>query len=199
MTNRNHATSIPAAAEASSGALEDGFELFLSKLSARDRGNVEKHLAGCEAAGDSEHAALWRRLAGGLMLLAEHSAKLLSRGSAQFFKADGKYRMQAFALEDAGNGELSVYCTDVLDRAIAAKLVKPLGKGDESLHYRAGDSDTLLTITRLSGATTDPAPLYKDMLGWNRKAISLTLPTSADRPQVAAVEAIAAMAVTATR
>ncbi len=172
------------------------FDVMLAKLSARDRGNLEKHLAACEAQGNGRHAEVWKRLSLSLMNLAGHSMKLCGRSGAQFYQADGKYRMQVYALEDVGEGKVCVYCTDVLERALTAKLVTAVGAGAESDHFRAGKSTSLLTITRLSGATTDPAPLYKDMLGWNRRALCMELPDEADDKQVSAIEAVCALSLT---
>jgi hypothetical protein len=50
-----------------------------------------------------------------------------------------------------------------------------------------------LWIDELDGKTPNPAPFYKDMLGWNRKALRLTFLTTAAEPLVETVEALCAL------
>lgn len=185
------------------------FDKFLEKLPAKDRGNAEKHVAACEAEGDPRHAAVWRRLAAALMTLAGHSAKINGQQSAQFYVADGKYRMQVFALEDLRDGKLTVYCSDVLDEAQKAGVVaaakRPKGKsaalddGDEEAvaaagsRFALGDSGEGLMIDALDGRAENPAPFFKDMLGWNRRALRIILPAAASPAQVGAVEDLCAL------
>src|SRR5947209_5936948 len=94
------------------------FQDFLAKLSPKDRVNAERHVAACEAEPDPRHCTLWRRLVSMLMTLTPHSAKLNAQHSIQFYIADGKYRMQVFALEDLRDGKITLYCVDVLDAAL---------------------------------------------------------------------------------
>src|SRR5262245_15672850 len=89
------------------------FEDVLEKLGPKDRLNAERHLA----AVDSRHADLWKRMVATLMSLSGHAAKLNGQQSAQFYIADGKYRMQVFALEDKRDGKLTIYCNNILDEA----------------------------------------------------------------------------------
>src|SRR5439155_689494 len=64
------------------------------------------------------------RLACTMMTLAPHAAKLVGRETLQVYVADGpKYRMQVFALEDLQDGNMTVYCPDVLDEAVKAGLL----------------------------------------------------------------------------
>jgi hypothetical protein len=179
------------------------YDRFLEKLPAKDRANAQKHVAAIEAEGDPRHAALWRRLACALMTLAGHSAKVNGQQSAQFYVADGKYRMQVFALEDLRDGKVTVYCSDVLDEATklgvlaAPKRPKPAkGAADEPM----GGGYTLpggepIALDALDGRTENPAPFFKDMLGWNRRAIRITLPVTATKTQVAAAEDLCALSV----
>ena len=169
------------------GALN--YESFLENLGAKDRVNAERHVAICEAEADPRHAILWRRLACRLMTLAGHSAKLNREPqSAQFYVADGKYRMQIFALEDGQRGGLSVYCGDVLDQVIKCGVLVAQESNDHVNTYCISDSPDTLIIERLDGKTLNPAAYFKEMLGWNRKAIRVSLPIAATASQVAAVE-----------
>jgi hypothetical protein len=184
------------------------YDRFLEKLPAKDRANAQKHVAAIEAEGDPRHAGLWRRLACALMTLAGHSAKVNGQQSAQFYVADGKYRMQVFALEDLRDGKLTVYCSDVLDEAtklgvLAAPAKRGGGKpakgasADEVVvggHALAGTGEPI-AIDALDGRTENPAAFFKDMLGWNRRAIRITLPVNASKAQVAAAEDLCALSV----
>lgn len=172
------------------------YETFLGKLSPKDRANAERHVAACEAEGGPDHARLWKRMARLLATLAPHSAKVNAQQSIQFYVADGKYRMQVFALEDLRDGKLTIYCKDVLDDAIRRGL---LGKGepgpDEVRRFPIPRSHDAVAIEQLDGTFANPAVFFKDMLGWNRKAIRIIVPVGASSAQVAAVEAVCALSV----
>lgn len=182
------------------------FQAFLDRLSPKDRTNVERHLAGCEAAEPSgRHAALWRRLTAALMTLAPHSAKTNAGKSVQFYTADGKYRMQRFAIEDLLDGKLTVYCADVLAQATRSGLLAAAGPESDddddderdagpAAYAVRGSRDPLL-IEQLDGQTANPAPFFKDMTGWNRRALRVILPAHADEPLVEAVEILCALSV----
>lgn len=177
------------------------YEEFLEKLTPKERANAERHVADCQSEPDSRHLELWRRLSCALMTLAGHSAKFNRRESLQMYIADGKYRMQVFALEDVRDGKVSVYCSDVLDQAAGAGLLsarKPKSD-EEGKKYAVGSSREDLEIEQLDGATPNPANFYKDMLGWNRRAIRVTIPVTASDSQVRAVETLCAMSVQAKK
>jgi hypothetical protein len=182
--------SISAAQEALAHRLD--FEGFLSKLAPKDKLNAERRVALLEEA-DPARARLWQRLACTLMTLAPQAAKLVGKQAVQFYIPDGKYRMQVFALEDLQDGNFTVYCPDVLEEATAAGL---LAQPDESNpHLRLiGTSTEPLLIESLSGASLSPAAHYKDLVGWNRKALRITLPPSASPLQVETTELLCAMA-----
>src|SRR5690349_11081831 len=74
------------------------FETFLARLAPKDRLNAQRRVEVLEAEPDPSRVRLWKRLACALMTLASHSAKLVGRQMIQFYVADGKYRMQVFAL-----------------------------------------------------------------------------------------------------
>lgn len=178
--------------------IEADFDQVIAKLGAKDRASAEKHLGVIDAEADPAHGVLWRRLVAVMGTLASHSAKLTGQQIAQFYVADGKYRMQVFALEDRRDGVIQVYCKNVLDQAFAAGLFAPRDAADEGpAIYRILPSDDVLSIEMLDGASANPAAFYKDMLGWNRKALRITLPVTASQSQVAAVEALCAWSVPA--
>src|SRR4051812_38772400 len=105
------------------------FEEFLAKLSPKDRISAGKRIAALEATAGPGAIELWRRMACALMTLAPHAAKLVGKQTVQFYVADGKYRMQVFALEDLQDGNVTVYAQDVLTAAVdAGLLVRPTGR-----------------------------------------------------------------------
>ena len=173
------------------------FEEFLGKLVTRDRANAEKRVAALEAEGSTEGARLWRRLACSLMTLAPHAAKLVGKQTVQFYVADGKYRMQVFALEDLQDGNFTVYCPDVLGEAVGAGVLVPppvgAAPGGASV-YAAGGSAETLRVDRLDKDSLNPKAHFKDLTGWNRKALRITLPPSPSAAQVEATEMVCAMA-----
>ena len=91
------------------------FETFLAALSARDRLNIERHIAVCEGEPTLDHAKLFKKLAAMLASLAPQAIRTTGQRAIQFFIADGKYRVQVFALEDLCDGKVTVYLTDALD------------------------------------------------------------------------------------
>jgi hypothetical protein len=185
---------------AARAALENlmGYDAFLEKLSPKDRLNVTRHIEACDAAGDPRHALLWRRLAGAMMTLAPHFAKTDGQQRIRFFVPDGPYRMQVFAMEDLRDGVLSVYLGDALDEAIASGLIAPQKGGGsiepgQPIEYLLPEARESLAITRLSNDSHVAAAFYKDMLGWNRRALCIRLPVVASAAQAGAVELLAAM------
>ena len=155
-------------------------DVLLSKAGQKDRTNVEKHLAVMDAA----HGALWRRLMRALGTLAPLAIQTVGQQAVQFFIADGKYRMQVFALEDQSDGQLILYVPDVLDEAKKLKVI-----GGEK-----GETDGLHIEQLTASNTPNPSPHYKNMLGWNRKALRIVLPVGAATEQVETAEHLAALA-----
>ncbi len=164
------------------------FDTFLSKLTPKDRLNVERHIAAAQEQSVPGHAKLWKRLAALMMTLAPHSAKANGQQSMQFYIADGKYRMQIFALEDLRDGKIQVYMSDAIDEAVKAGIIAKPKAGEPSDAFRLPAGAQTLSIERLDGKLTNPAPFYKDMLGWNRRAAHIVLPASATEAQAEAVE-----------
>lgn len=168
------------------------FETFLAKLATRERVNAQRRVEVLEAEVDPSRVRLWKWLTCALMTLAYHSAKLVGRQVIQFYVADGKYRMQVFALEDLQDGQFTIYCPDVLQEAIDAGLMVPAEKGEPNLHQlKAGG---LLFIESIDGKSLNPAPHFKDMVGWNRKALRIVLPPSASPAQTEATTLLCAIA-----
>lgn len=166
---------------------------FLAKLASKDRVNAEKRVAVLEASPDPRRAALWRRLVCVLMTLAGHAAKFVGRQTVQFYVADGlRYRMQVFALEDLQDGYMTVYCPDALAEALAAGLLAP---ADAEQHmYVIPSSGEPLRVESLDRDSVDPGAHFKDLTGWNRKALRITLPPSPSDAQVEATELLCAIA-----
>lgn len=172
------------------------YDAFLAKLGTKDRLNVERHVAAAEAEGDggAAHANNYRRLVSALAGLAPHAAKTHGQQAVQMYVPDGKYRMQVFAIQDQRDGVIVIYADDVLDVAIKAGLVNgPHEVADQNNSYRLPNGVDSVKIDQLDGKTANPAPFFKDMLGWNRRAIRITLPANATTAQVKAAETLCAI------
>ena len=169
------------------------FAEFLAKLPIKDRASAERRISALEAMPDQAPAHLWRRLACSLMTLAPFAAKLVGKQTLQVYVADGKYRMQVFALEDLQDGNFTVYCPDVLKEAAEGGLLSVDADGPPDQYLIEPNREKLI-IQRLNGKSLNPAPHYKDMMGWNRTAIRITLPPSPSPAQVEVTELLCAIA-----
>jgi hypothetical protein len=177
------------------------FADFLAKLPPKDRVNAERRVGVLEASAGPGLAELWRRLACALMTLSPHAAKLVGKQTVQFYIADGKYRMQVFALEDLQDGNITVYGPDVLGEAVeAGLLVRPPARADAhgaaaatGVYGIVGSGDAL-RIDALDRDSENLVAHFKDMVGWNRTAVRITLPPSASAAQVDAAERLCAIA-----
>ena len=174
------------------------FAAFLASMGVKDRSNIERHLATCEAdpAGNgAAHSANYRRLLCALGGLAPHAAKTHGQQAVQFYIPDGKYRMQVFALEDQRDGNMAIYCEDVMEPALKSGLLRgPNEIAGQNNSYRIKGSIDSVKIDQMDGKTANPAPFYKDMLGWNRRAIRITVGITATTDQLGAVETLCATA-----
>jgi hypothetical protein len=173
------------------------FEDFVSKLAERDRRNIERHLTECEGEPTYDRARLWKRLVGGLGNLAPFAVRTTGQRAVQFFIADGRYRRQVFALEDKADGVLSVYTGDSLDSAVQGGILRgPVSVDGEMMRFEVCEEPGQhLVAQSLTAARTTSAPdYYKHMLGWNRKAVRVILPTTASAGQVRAAEGIYGLA-----
>lgn len=151
------------------------FDAVLAKTGAKDRTHIQRHLATADAEPEGAHAALWRRLAEMLANLAPLPVTATGHTAVMFFVPDGKYRMQAFALEDQSDGRVTVYLPDVLADAIKKKILK---KGSEPTEFAiVGSLRSTLRAEALDAQNTPEPPVHvKNMLGWNRKSLRVTLP-----------------------
>ena len=170
------------------------FADFLLKLPPRDRANAERRITVLEAEGQGARAQLWSRLACSLMTLAPFSAKLIGKQTLQLYVADGKFRMQVFALEDLQDGNFSVYCPDIVDEAVKLGVLSAPQNKAQPESYVIEPSLEPLNIKQLNSKSLNPAPHYKDMTGWNRKAIRITLSSTATPVQIETTEVLCAMA-----
>jgi hypothetical protein len=172
------------------------FEELLVKLGPRGRIHAERHLATCREEPDPRHAAAWERLARALTTLAPHATKINGQQSLQFYVPDGKYKMQVFALEDLRDGNIHICCTNILEDAISVGLLQArTDGGDGAKLFQVKGSEQWLTIEQMDGKTPNPAKHYKDMLGWNRRALKISVPSAAADEQVAAIETLCALSV----
>jgi hypothetical protein len=165
---------------------------LLAKTGARDRVNIEKHLAVCDGEADTGHALLWRRLLVRLSELAPMALTTVGLQVVRFFIADGKYRMQVFALEDNGDGLLSVYLPNVLAKAVSAKLLVKNG----GQYSPANAPKLILTVEPMDvNNPSNPPDFVKHMTGWNRKAVKLTLAANEpENPLVNVIESLCELA-----
>lgn len=188
---------LPSPPHAPPDARAGGYESFVSTLGTRDRENVKKHVAACEGEALPQHVALWKRLACALARFSPLAVQTAGQRALQFFSRDGNYRIQVFALEDPRDGTLLVYARDALDAAIGTGVLRgPVTRdGEQGLYEVCEQPGATLRIEVLTAAKTMYAPdYYRHLLGWNRRAIKVILPTSADTPQVRAVETLCRLA-----
>jgi hypothetical protein len=179
---------------------EMSFEDLVAKLAAKDRHCVDRQIAARETSPIFGLADRWRRLAGLLLGLAPGLVKLSGLHTMQFYIADGKYRKQVFALHALPESAIAVCIPDILNDAIKLGMLAPktphqttpkttpATKDDESNLYRIGKTDQTLTVDIVSGTTLDPQIFYKDMTGWNRRALCITLAGDSNQAQIRAVE-----------
>jgi hypothetical protein len=167
-------------------------EELLAKAGARDRLNIEKHIAACDAEADPAHGLLWRRLLVKLGELAPLAMLTVGLQVVRFFIADGKYRMQVFALEDNSDGMLSVYLPNVLTKAVSEKLLVKTG----AQYSPASAPKQFLTVQPMDvNNPSDPPEFVKHMMGWNRKAMKITLRIGMpDSPHVHLTESLCELA-----
>jgi hypothetical protein len=170
------------------------FDEWLARAGARERAGIEKHLALCEGESTPGHAQLWRRLAAKLGTLAPLSIKTAGPHAVLFFVADGKYRMQVFALEDRSDGFVVVYLPDVLEAAIESKLL--LATRIEGEYTIGSARRAVMQVHAMDAANTPEPPEHvKHMLGWKRRAVRLTLSAADPQgPQVGTAESLCELA-----
>ena len=185
---------MPAQSSVAALDVDAEYQALLARAGAKDRASIERHVAACDAEDGPAHGALWRRIAARLGTLAPLPVTTLGQHAVLFFIPDGKYRMQVFALEDKRDGQLSVYVPDVLAEAAKKKI---LGKSVEENKYAIpGAGKQTLEVHAMDAANTPEPPQHvKNMLGWNRKALRVVLPTTeAKSAGVTALESLAILA-----
>ncbi|HEX8521255.1 MAG TPA: hypothetical protein VF669_03295 [Tepidisphaeraceae bacterium] len=171
---------------------KDDLTDFLSRTAAKERAKIEKHLATVDAHDDGVHGKLWRRLALMLDALSGAGVESSSGQAWRFFIPDGKYRMQVFALEDRGDGMLRIVLPDVLEQAVARKII---GKTKVPGEYTVPSSREVLHIEAIDPSKTqDPPAHVKSMLGWGRRAIQITISTVGDNKPLEAAQKMCEMA-----
>ena len=74
-----------------------------------------------------------------------------------------------------------------------ASIVTPTKKGADEYTVAAGNGQTIQIEALTAQNTPNPSPFYKHMLGWNRKAVRITLPVDASEPSIKAAEHICAI------
>ena len=176
--------------------LTGDFDAFFSRLDNSGRTNVERHLAACKTDPTRHHERLWTRLVALLAGLTPHSIRTTGQRAVQFFVADGKYRLQLFALEDMRDGKLVLYAPDLIDAAVASDVLGPTPASRSADDYPVCEAPgEFLTVERLTAAATTSAPeYYKHLLDWNRKAVRITIPTTASGAQIRAVQSLCVLA-----
>jgi hypothetical protein len=175
------------------------YDAFLDKLGDRDRLNVQRHVAFCETEPTDVHERSWKGVASFLSQLAPLTPSTTGQRAVRFFIADGKYRLQIFALEDLRDGNLVVYANDKLSAALESGVVHqdPIATGDAAMLYEIGAApgDTLRIERLTAGGTTSAPDYYKHMLGWNRRAMKITLPLVARPATMPALLALCVLSV----
>jgi hypothetical protein len=173
--------------------VEEKFEPVLARLGVKERTKLEKHLATCDAEADGTHGTLWRKVAGTLGQLAPLAMQSVGNNAWRFFVADGKYRMQVFAIEDSMDGVLRIYLPDILTEAVKTKI---LDKTSTPKTFAVNGGKTQMEIDSLGVAEAASAPPhYQHMLGWNRKALRVSISTAKmDDALDKAIESLAQLA-----
>jgi hypothetical protein len=174
----------------SESAVERQYEAFLGHLTVKGRSTVQKHDESCETAGDQERGVLWKRLAGGLGQLANHAIEVYDLRSVKFYVADGKYKLQVFALEDTPQGTLVVYFPDVAQTAVSEKIITG---GTSPQLYRVPGGAEPLHLTPINAETPDMT-VCKAMLGWGRRALRAEFALPMQEAHVRAVEHLCELA-----
>lgn len=169
---------------------------LLARLGERDRVSLERQVLAYEKKLGVASAQRWRNLASALTAMAPAGVKLAGNNAMQFYIPDGKYRKQVFALQALANGELAVYAPDVRAEAVKAGLLSRRKAAEVGTTYRLARGDDILTIDALDGRTPNPDAFFKDLTGWNRKAIRVTLPAEPSEAQITATTKLCALAAT---
>lgn len=156
----------------------------------RDQSNFERHVQDRQG----EHADRWRRMVRLLMTLAPLPGKFLGAHMMQFYIPDGKYRKQVFLLQGLDDGTLVICLPDVLRHAIQRGILIESDRSESEGNYRPFDSTKPFQITKLDGKMNNLDASFKDMVGWNRKAIKVELSAHASPEHLSSAEQLCALA-----
>jgi hypothetical protein len=181
------------AASENSGRLAETkrqYEAFLQTLSVKGRATMEKHDECCAADALQGHGELWKRLAGVLGKLASHATEVFSQRMVKFHIADGKYKLQVFALEDTREGTVVIYFPDILQLAVKRKI---LAASTKPRRFKVLGGDAHLQLDPINAETKD-LTICKGMVGWGRQALRADLSVHADERQVRAVVTLCELA-----
>jgi hypothetical protein len=191
MKTQEIAKAKPAARTIPSAAERDA---AFAKLTQKDRDNFERQITNVTTKVGENLANHWRRLAGTALALSNKPPKLTGLNTLQFFIADGNYRKQIYAMHLADTGVLTMYVPNIFPEATKAKLLTPLPKDPTPDAYTVGGHRVI--IEQLDRDSLNPQFYFKDMTGWNRKAMGIQLTVDANEGLVHAVEQILALAAT---
>jgi hypothetical protein len=166
----------------------------LAKLSQKDRDTLQRQSANAAAKGKAALAETWQRLAGVAAALTTRPPKFTGLNTVQFFIADGNYRKQVYAMHLSDVGVLTLYLPNILPEAIKAKQIIPLPKDPAANAYATGKDAERVVIEPLDRDSLNPQSYFKDMTGWNRKAIGMILPADAGEGLIHTAEQLMALA-----
>lgn len=179
-------TSVPPRRSASA----PDYEAFLAQLSVKGRAAAEKHDELCDAEHGAGYGARWKRLAADLGKLAGHATEMYGHSGVKFYIADGKYKLQVFALEDTRQGTIVVYLPDVLQLAIGRKI---LSAGTPVHHYKVRGGAGQVQLTPIS-SETEELTVCKAMVGWGRRALRAEFGAQTPEEHVHAIELMCELA-----
>ncbi len=161
-----------------------------TRLSTKDLDGFERQVANAQTK-DPQLGVAWRHMAGVLFAMASKQGKLSGLNTIQFFIPDGKHRQQVFAMHLPDTPELIVYSPNVVEAAVKLGIITAVATVPNVYSIGHGQQ---LTIEPLDRETINPQPYYKDMTGWNRKAIGIHLPPQATEQQLHAAGQICVLA-----
>jgi hypothetical protein len=171
-------------------------ERLLARVDAKTRQIFDRQHEACRTKLPPEICQRWDRLARLMVGLASALPKSSGSNAMLFFIPDGPYRKQVFALHARKDGALLVYMPDILDQAVKAGLLQRPGRTSSDNIYRIGGGESL-EVEVLDGKSPNQDTFYKDLTGWNRRAMCIILPVSATAPQLQAVEGLCTLAAAA--
>ena len=170
---------------------ERNYTVFLDQLSAKDRARLAKNEENSEAHGKKGYGELWKRLASIIAGLAPYATQFMGNDAVKFHIPDGKYKQQVFALVQTSNDTVIVFMPDVIDSAVARKI---LVRGGSVSHFQIAGAKNEELELQLITADTQDQPACKSMLGWGRRAISAELNDHGADSQVRVVEQLCKLA-----